>query len=1462
MIIQPKKILSQFSPNISNHIVEFCKHLSQKNCDVFIVFARKAACFVSVLEDIGLLHLNGKVVSERVLDYDTSWLKDKKVVLIDDTIISGTSIYKTIETLKKIGVKEIEVQVFCINEYWFVKEMLEDDQGNSYLKEPFLKLEHTASLKFCRDIVKAFSIHPRPYSTDFPIFESIKLSAPDINQIQSSKEWKVVGTTSLLQEDHNILCFTMNPRKKVLKTFFDELGAPVEKHSFIKLRVYAEQFTRANEKKVAYQCRILPLIIFEPVSHEFLERIISSICASEKTEPQFITQHLTTPIAKLRFIQFYFSYRFFLFCIKRFSNDLFRQLKFELNQREIELLFPPELVNIIRRFEFTNKVELEDGDIAHKFLPYQKETVVTQKLINPYEVTQLLMSQFLKLYYDKEMVARRMVKQYKKEAFSETGNRKIINRLNEGYTFGDLKRILNKEIPYDADQNLILSNFLDSTIDSGIVVPVTLDDNGYTSRGYRHGEEIIWGENNDKLLAVFFKSFLEKSQQTEIGKFWLEKSMVLFLKMGLKERILDEYTSQIAPPQTMRIMAVRSYLFGQITVRYDLKPSHETKFNPILDYEVKTAWTTQRLQDSEIITQSPTGKGFIIDTDKLGTYSENFTKAAEEPEDLDPTLISKAEEMGELIAIARTNQLLNNDGLVLLTSCLNIHDCLSSIAAELYLYSEHIIQVIDWVKSKNPIKSYTVRFLHSLRDYDENLTWTAINSGCDKYINYKDKKGEELVKTISDELGKKAGSFQRRAWDRYWKKEIDEEPTTLPDLFVLNDETGITLIEINVALTYLHVLIYELLKRKGLIEKAITGKQTEIDSRASQSESVKRKISNLQSSTADTKQVDIPFEHAQKLNELEKELEQLRKIITADEKEITYLNEYANNNIARVRSYEAVNKKLALKDMPFNEERMKLVTKFYQSFTDDELTDSITGLLGTLSDYKTKATDILLNFSSLVPQWGKLNPIARYTCLIHLTTKETTLDKRNLIKQTALKVVEEFNFNESPNDSVKSAVVLRPNETHTNQGLFIGGKGSYTTDRMTKLAGKIAEECLNLNLQFQLHFFPFLEGNNIIKAYYNKSRKETDEVHEDFYPSFENMESQFLAHENCLLLYNTSKGKIPNDYKTIIRKEISGTVKFDVLKYLNNSGHMEDLIRIDIGKQAIVASRCIGVVTALPIEFAAMKAMLDFVDTSFKKPEGDSNDYARGFIRNKNGENVEVILVVCKEMGNNHSTAAVTNLIRSFEKIEDVIMTGIAGAIPDVANPKNHVRLGDIVVTDKHGILQYDNLKETSTTIEIRSTSQKPSATLIGLTNVLEADSHLTNVPWNEIIEKTIEKYPKFKRPEEESDILTIKKIGVTHPNDPDRVPNQPKVFRGPIGSANLLLKNEDKRDILRDQYKVKAIEMEGSGIADGTWEAAKGYLVVRSTVDYCNDDKNNDWHSYGALIAAAYTKCVIQLLS
>lgn len=295
----------------------------------------------------------------------------------------------------------------------------------------------------------------------------------------------------------------------------------------------------------------------------------------------------------------------------------------------------------------------------------------------------------------------------------------------------------------------------------------------------------------------------------------------------------------------------------------------------------------------------------------------------------------------------------------------------------------------------------------------------------------------------------------------------------------------------------------------------------------------------------------------------------------------------------------------------------------------------------------------------------------------------------------------------------------------------------------------------------------------------------------------------------------------------------------------------------------------IGVVTALDKEYAAVCAALDARYPVAAGSRSGVRAYSLAHVPSVFGGYHTVSVVLLPEMGNNAAAVVTADLLNDCPAIRHIIMCGIAGAVPSPGEAEHHVRLGDLVISNRGGVIQYDFIKETATTpesskIESRFPARPPSAALLEAVNRLRAGELRGERPWNTWIERLINKFGRsWSRPAEKYDRLRDwddLPTSVRHPKDPDRVNGSPRIFHGPIASANRLLKDPKQRDQLRERFGVKAVEMEGSGVADAAWrDGMAGYLVVRGTCDYCNKDKGNRWQQYAALIAAAYTRVLIE---
>ena len=275
--------------------------------------------------------------------------------------------------------------------------------------------------------------------------------------------------------------------------------------------------------------------------------------------------------------------------------------------------------------------------------------------------------------------------------------------------------------------------------------------------------------------------------------------------------------------------------------------------------------------------------------------------------------------------------------------------------------------------------------------------------------------------------------------------------------------------------------------------------------------------------------------------------------------------------------------------------------------------------------------------------------------------------------------------------------------------------------------------------------------------------------------------------------------------------------------------------------ELVLEHATIGVITALPYEFAAARDVLQCKVELTSSGRGANRNFSLNRIPAKDGAHHVVALMMLADMGNNSAALGAQAMVYRCPNIKYIIMTGIAGAVPDPDKPDQDVGLGDVVVSDRVGVIQYDYSKVTDGVVEYRNPPRPPSPELLEAVRRLKAEESTGHRCWDTTIEQSIARLQKhgenWERP----------------------MRGRPRVFVGPIGSANTLLKDQRTRDLIRDRFSVKAIEMEGAGIADAAWTLEVGYLVVRGTSDFCDKNKQDHWQRYAAIIAACFTRAVIE---
>ena len=290
----------------------------------------------------------------------------------------------------------------------------------------------------------------------------------------------------------------------------------------------------------------------------------------------------------------------------------------------------------------------------------------------------------------------------------------------------------------------------------------------------------------------------------------------------------------------------------------------------------------------------------------------------------------------------------------------------------------------------------------------------------------------------------------------------------------------------------------------------------------------------------------------------------------------------------------------------------------------------------------------------------------------------------------------------------------------------------------------------------------------------------------------------------------------------------------------------------------------IGIVTALPEEVAAMRFMLTGDVATRKQPGDPANYYVGDIPAIRDGQRIgahRVAVTQLRRMGTRSAASATTNLLRTFPNVRLVVMVGIACGVPTPGDADTHVRLGDIVISDRRGAIATDTGALVDGEFQSRDLTPPPSAVFLGGVDALGPGTILFDErPWEDHIARLTSERPQFARPSAQSDVLRDASGNrIPHPRDPARRPGQPRIFRGHIGAADLLVRDAAYRDDLAKRFNLRAIEMESSGVAESTWVHGENYGIIRGACDYGDQTKVDTWHYYAAAVAAGYARAVIE---
>lgn len=287
-----------------------------------------------------------------------------------------------------------------------------------------------------------------------------------------------------------------------------------------------------------------------------------------------------------------------------------------------------------------------------------------------------------------------------------------------------------------------------------------------------------------------------------------------------------------------------------------------------------------------------------------------------------------------------------------------------------------------------------------------------------------------------------------------------------------------------------------------------------------------------------------------------------------------------------------------------------------------------------------------------------------------------------------------------------------------------------------------------------------------------------------------------------------------------------------------------------------------------PLEIEARVAilMLDHRHRGrFPIRRGDDYVFQAGEI---NGHNIVIAtLPEGQEYGTGSAAALASQVKKFFPNLWFGLLVGIAAGLPNLDRvPPLDIRLGDVLVGlpdgESAGLIAYELGKETADGFHLLGKGQVLARTetvirsairSIRMTAPNDVDEFL---PLYETIKDRQHPRGTFQDPGQEKDVLySTDSDGTFHVVTRGERPanNRTRVWYGPIGSGDKLVKNAERRNELRDKYNIIGLEMEAAGTMN---RIPVG--VIRGVCDYGDEHKNKDWQPYAAAMAAAYAKAVL----
>lgn len=821
----------------------FCSEINTCESDVFVIMAHKAVRLFQILLDQKHIesHIKNKIIiSSHALDFDCTYLCGKKVTIVDDILISGTSIASTVHKLLDVGVSKNDIDIITLAiDKCYQGICFDDEKGNSILHCKTY-LEDSTCIELSYTISKIFSYYGMPYDIDYPNYTPIQLNAKQINLFFNDFFWCTNKISNQQQEKENIDSFVLLPNECVRQLLWKRMCVNLEKIAHLKIKVYVRNFPSGKKESC-----IVPMCLFD----EILEKDIDILYNIFKPKTKDIRLHNDVFISKLRYLQFYFAHQLYL-VFKEITS-----LNCDENPTEnsIKMLFGSDVGTVIlseintpcnnnnsyvpienlNTFEGAIIQDFFTSKIGNRFKEQIKQITNAETKKESFDVNRVIFMPFLWWYDTKEIPVRNDLAKNKYhfiEDYSVIKNR--LNRLNSGFSFSTLKNILKEALKeYECEQTISL--FIDRAIDEGIIVPTIYHDNesNYLCRAYRHGEDLPFGLQDECRLLHFLNCLREaipyissRSEESNyrkegIATISFEKMIVMFYQMGIEQgdifnRFLGFDNIKLLKPFLSMHGTVEGFVDPQYIKSHRIKEHFYSE--KLENGDTYITWLTKWLTDNGFIEKikEKTFENYdrivyVINCECIDNYLIENERSC-----ISPIIKRSISNIATMIS-TWYNTMSNADGkdefkedAVALTSCYNSYVYASAIATEVRYFSKFWqSQVYKALENSNNTDKILSKLVETDEDKEQTINMgQALYSGRNKVEFFNKNRASKVIQKVAGILDGNGVNI----WAELWSSIITGENYCTKDLKTYTDQV--------IGFLYFYSACYECLRSKTFWE--------------------------------------------------------------------------------------------------------------------------------------------------------------------------------------------------------------------------------------------------------------------------------------------------------------------------------------------------------------------------------------------------------------------------------------------------------------------------------------------------------------------------------------------------------------------------------------------------------------------------------------------------------------------